>query len=307
MTREELEQLSKDTFFDNDNGEIQPAGHRNFNSKLLDFIVACKEAAHQFTTEKLAELVNGSPEQLDTLYELAEALGNDPNFAATVMQKIGERVTSEALAAALTGKANKVHTHTAEDVSGVLKYNGVVQNTDLASDETAKLGTGIYAIQYNGFKGILISFSMAGAASPLQFVIERYNSPVLKYRLGVDNIAFIDREFKTIYDSSNLKPTYYAQIDANGNVVSKSDDWIQSVGWVVVGNNRRCDIYPKKAINTNTIQITVVMPSNGSPNCLTPIVQIVSNAITEGTFSLYIVDTDKISHASSFNVSVQGV
>ncbi len=43
-------------------------------------------------SEAIASLVNSSPEALDTLYELASALGNDPNFATTVATKIGKKV-----------------------------------------------------------------------------------------------------------------------------------------------------------------------------------------------------------------------
>lgn len=63
--------------------------------------------AQSYADNAIAKLVNGSPEALDTLQELAEALGNDPNFSATVMQMIGERVTTEAMNAALEGKVNK--------------------------------------------------------------------------------------------------------------------------------------------------------------------------------------------------------
>lgn len=58
---------------------------------------AALAAAKAYADETAAALVNGSPEQLDTLQELAAALGDDPNFSATVMQMLGERVTSEAL------------------------------------------------------------------------------------------------------------------------------------------------------------------------------------------------------------------
>jgi hypothetical protein len=40
----------------------------------------------------VAALVNSSPAALDTLQELAAALGNDANFAATVSTALGERV-----------------------------------------------------------------------------------------------------------------------------------------------------------------------------------------------------------------------
>lgn len=42
--------------------------------------------------EAIAKLVNGSPGALDTLYELAKALGDDPNFATTVMNEVGKKV-----------------------------------------------------------------------------------------------------------------------------------------------------------------------------------------------------------------------
>ena len=42
--------------------------------------------------EAISKLVNGSPEALDTLFELANALGNNPNFATAVMDEIGKKV-----------------------------------------------------------------------------------------------------------------------------------------------------------------------------------------------------------------------
>lgn len=39
--------------------------------------------------EVMAQLTGGAPEALDTLKELADALGSDPNFATTVLNKIG--------------------------------------------------------------------------------------------------------------------------------------------------------------------------------------------------------------------------
>ena len=51
----------------------------------------------------IAAVVAGAPELLDTLNELAAAIGDDPNFAATIAAQIG-------------GKANTVHTHAAADI-----------------------------------------------------------------------------------------------------------------------------------------------------------------------------------------------
>lgn len=59
------------------------------------------KAAKAYVETVLAAYVGSAPETLDTLQELAAALGNDPNFSATVMQMIGERVTTEAMNNAL--------------------------------------------------------------------------------------------------------------------------------------------------------------------------------------------------------------
>lgn len=45
----------------------------------------------EFVHGVVSNLVNGAPTALDTLQELATALGNDPNFATTILNKIGEK------------------------------------------------------------------------------------------------------------------------------------------------------------------------------------------------------------------------
>ena len=44
----------------------------------------------------ISELINGSGSALDTLKELADALGNDANFAATLAEQMGKRVRVDA-------------------------------------------------------------------------------------------------------------------------------------------------------------------------------------------------------------------
>lgn len=45
----------------------------------------------EFVHGVISNLVNGAPDALDTLQELAKALGNDPNFSTTILNKIGEK------------------------------------------------------------------------------------------------------------------------------------------------------------------------------------------------------------------------
>ncbi|RNM47166.1 hypothetical protein D9761_07710, partial [Salmonella enterica] len=49
---------------------------------------AIEIATAAFVAAKVAQLVGSAPETLDTLKELADALGNDTNFATTVLNKL---------------------------------------------------------------------------------------------------------------------------------------------------------------------------------------------------------------------------
>ncbi len=60
--------------------------------------------AKKYATDRISELVNGSPAALDTLYEIANALNNDPNFATTIM-------------ALINGKADTAHKHTKSQIT----------------------------------------------------------------------------------------------------------------------------------------------------------------------------------------------
>ena len=57
--------------------------------KIFDSIEAAKTAVKN-------ELVNGAGAALDTLNELAAALGNDPSFAATIAAEVANRVRYDA-------------------------------------------------------------------------------------------------------------------------------------------------------------------------------------------------------------------
>jgi hypothetical protein len=58
--------------------------------KIFDSIEAAKTAVTN-------SLVNGAAAALDTLNELSAALGNDPNFAATIATELGNRVRYDAV------------------------------------------------------------------------------------------------------------------------------------------------------------------------------------------------------------------
>ncbi|WP_297136114.1 CD1375 family protein [Terrisporobacter sp.] len=63
-------------------------------------------ATEVYVDDKVASIVNSAPETLDTLNELATALGNGPNFATTVANQIGTKASNDYVNAELAKKVN---------------------------------------------------------------------------------------------------------------------------------------------------------------------------------------------------------
>ncbi|EMO8842703.1 TPA: tail fiber protein, partial [Citrobacter freundii] len=77
----------------------------------------------EFVHAAVAALVGSSPEALDTLAELANALNNDPNFATTVLNALSGKQPLDGTLTNLSGK----------DVPGLIQYLGLVETIKLAA------------------------------------------------------------------------------------------------------------------------------------------------------------------------------
>lgn len=73
---------------------------------------------------KIANLVDSSPSTLDTLKEIAEALGNDPNFATTITNELSLKANTDYVNNELSKKSN-VHSHPYKDINYVPSWNEV--------------------------------------------------------------------------------------------------------------------------------------------------------------------------------------
>ncbi|MBU8927330.1 phage tail protein [Enterobacter hormaechei] len=78
-------------------------------------------ATTAFVKSAIAALVASSPAALDTLNELAEALGNDPNFATTVTNALAGKQPLNSTLTDLSGKS----------VAGILEYLGLGEGSAL--------------------------------------------------------------------------------------------------------------------------------------------------------------------------------
>lgn len=80
--------MLKSTYDTNDNGRVDTAD----DALKLGGIPAADYATNSSVTAQLNALVNGAQASLDTLQELSEALGNDPNFATSITALIGAKL-----------------------------------------------------------------------------------------------------------------------------------------------------------------------------------------------------------------------
>ena len=80
----------------------QNAQNTAIDTKLNDL----KATLQNYSDHNISELVGGSPEVLNTLYELSNALGNDPNFSSTITTLIGQKLNTSDTTTSV--EANKV-------------------------------------------------------------------------------------------------------------------------------------------------------------------------------------------------------
>ena len=118
----------------------------------------------KFVHDKIAELVNSSPDTLDTLKELADALGNDAHFATTMANALAGKQPKDQVLTDLSGKT----------VGGILAYLGLktAAQKDVGTGPnqipdmggfTASLGVSGWATLPNG---LIFQWGMAGQLTP---------------------------------------------------------------------------------------------------------------------------------------------
>lgn len=101
-------------------------------------------ATTAFVRAAVLALINSSPGALDTLNELAAALGDDPNFAATTAALIGAKADAAATTAALALKQNTAGEYLRGHLYGLTLSNNVADaanDIDIAVGSAASDGT----------------------------------------------------------------------------------------------------------------------------------------------------------------------
>lgn len=123
-------------------------------------------ATTAFVKSAIAAMVGSAPAALDTLNELAAALGNDPNFATTMLNALAGKQPLDNTLTNLSGK----------DVAGLLAYLGL--------GEAAKLGA---AVGVTGNTGRILIPALIGGVE--QNIIFQWVSGFLSDSTGVATVT----------------------------------------------------------------------------------------------------------------------
>ena len=94
----------------------------------------------EFVAKSISALVNGAPDQLNTLNELAKALGNDSNFASTVTAELAKKLNS-------TEAENEYATKTEAGVPYQIKRNTAYKVGDVLTSPSLPPGCVIVVTQ----------------------------------------------------------------------------------------------------------------------------------------------------------------
>lgn len=169
------------------------------DARVSNYLTTNSYATEGYVGTVIQNLVSSAPETLDTLNELAAALGDDPNFATTVTNSIATKVDTTTFNTTTTSLTNSI-------------------NTKLdASTWTASAASGITSTQVTNWNTAYGWGNHAGAG----YHINSYNNDMTA------NQAFADNWFRSTGSTGWYSQTYGGGI------------YMTDTTWVRVYNNKQ--------------------------------------------------------------------
>lgn len=174
-------------------------------------------ATTAFVKSAIAAMVGSAPAALDTLNELASALGNDPNFATTMLNALAGKQPLDNTLTNLSGK----------DVAGLLAYLGLANYADkasLANQEFSGPVSSKDCVTATSADGVTRKVSL-NASTGLKIVI--YDGGTYK---GAINIPAKDGTMALVSDLANFADKLSASEQYFKGPVSSGDGLIAKYG-----------------------------------------------------------------------------
>lgn len=260
-------------------------------------------ATKTYVNEAVADVVNSAPEALNTLNELAAALGNDANFATTIATqlgvletKIGDEPVADQISAALETKSDVGHTH---NYAGSSSAGGAANS---ANKLNTNAGSETHPVYFENGVPVKTTYALgANVPSDAKFTDTVYTHPGYTsrtsglYKVSVDNQGHVSAATAvTKSDITSLgipaQDTTYgaATVSAAGLMTA---DMVTKLNSIATGANNITVDAALSSSSTNPVQNKVVNAAISNLNTL------VGDTAVATQISAAIADKADIGHA----------
>lgn len=248
-------------------------------------------ANKKYVDDKVSGIVNSAPETLDTLQELATALGNDANFATTVSTQIGKKVDK---VDGMTLTHNDLTNELKTNYDAAYAYSQAKHSyNDLTDKPTIPSIAGLATTEYVDSKSLPILFlddsnrtgdklfsllpehNLVFLAGDAQFTDENGNINII-YGLCYSDLQSDGSKLLTEYRTSKS-----ASISANGTL--KSFDYIDEYTKTILSLFKNAPFGKVLVKNQNNTFEWVELPTNPDLSSYAPITSpVFKKSITVG-------------------------
>ncbi|NBU34745.1 hypothetical protein EBS40_09060, partial [bacterium] len=239
-------------------------------------------ASTSFVRTEISNLVNSAPSTLDTLNELAAALGNDANFSTTITNTLAGKANlsgatftgsisapsgnfTQSLQVNGTGVSLSGHTHTASQitdfnssVSGLLPtIANSGDNRIITSDGTT---TGLNAESNFTFNGSLLTITGSGSIASGLFLTDQTASTITSFDANKKIVSLSTTTYPSLTELSYVKGVTSAiqtQIDSKAATSTTITAGSGLAGGGSLASNRTIDIGQGDGITVSADSIAV--------------------------------------------------
>lgn len=230
-----------------DTGKITIEELQNLINEEIQERVEGDQDQQRYTDEKIKDLIGTSPETLDTLKEIADALGEDPDFAANVWNKIAE----------LTTKHNEDVQELQDAITSGFEnidFTPYVKKTDIVTDTT---------------NGLMLASDKVKLDAIPKYVLAKNDNHLLKiFQYDYDVLIRTHFIYLPTGNPSDLDYSISSASPSRAGVMSASDkrkldslvNYKAGNGIDITGNTISC------TLDTSLYSIVTELPETGLPN-----------------------------------------
>lgn len=208
----------------------------SYNNVSGEISVDSSIATESYVDTAVSNLVNGAPALLDTLNELAAAIGDDENFVTTVTASIGEKVAKagDTMTGALVLHADPVNAFEAATKQYVDAAEAAAASTAESYTDSAILAGNavaepVYAaIDFNGVaKNIAATVSVPSmtTVTAYEWNHSAYKSGKFTVKVAAGTHTELSEVLVTTDTSNNVHLTEYGMVGTNGSLSTISADY----------------------------------------------------------------------------------